>query len=97
MNFQFKKIFNEYKRNIIYFSLVIFLIVNLYNLYFYGFQIWNFIGGCILYLVFLDILNNGSYLFLSKFEENSIETIFFIRFLYLILFLFLSIYCVLAG
>lgn len=89
-NFMFDMMF-KFKFKIIVVSFVIFLVV-LFFQYQKGIDIINIIGGSFLYCVSLDVLSNGSYLFLKKISEKSHDFDYYARFIFLMIMYLSSIY-----
>ena len=92
MNKFYVKFFKDYRKFILIISMLCLIILVFLKSYFYTLEIDNLLFCAVNYLISVDVLYNGSYMFLSKLTEDSDEYEYLNRILYIALFYIGSIY-----
>ena len=87
-------IYRDYKKTIIAIFFLIELIVFLMRYHYYGVEFWSFIGALVFFIIFVDLVYNGSYLLIGRINSKSNIAEYYVRFVYILIIYFFSIYCI---
>ena len=88
------RFYHDYKRLIIAIFFIIEFLIFLIKYYFFGVGFWSFIGAVVLFIIFVDLIYNGSYLLIGKIKKESEVCEYYIRFIYIFVIYLFSIYCI---
>lgn len=88
------KVYQDYKKTIVAIFFFIEFIVILIKYFFEGIDFWGFIGGLVFFIIFVDLIYNGSYLLIAKINNDSEISEYYIRFIYIFIIYLFSMYCV---
>lgn len=88
------RVYQDYKRLIIAIFFIIEFLIFLIKYYFFGIGFWSFIGAVVFFIIFVDLIYNGSYLLIGKIKKESEIYEYYIRFIYIFVIYLFSIYCI---
>ena len=59
-----------------------------------GIDFWNCIGALVFFIIFIDLIYNGSYLLIGKIRNESEISEYYIRFVYIFIIYLFSMCCI---
>lgn len=92
MNKFYVKFFKEYRAFVLFISMAFLLFLVSFKSYFYNLNFDSLLFCTVNYLIAVDVLYNGSYMFLSKLTADSDKYEYFNRIFYMTLFYIGCIY-----
>ena len=61
-----------------------------------GVEFWNLMGTLVFFIIFVDLIYNGSYLLIGKIKKESEVSEYYIRFVYIFVIYLFSLCCVIS-
>ncbi len=88
--------YQDYKNIIIAIFFFIEFVVFTIKYYIKGVEFWSCIGALVFFIIFVDLIYNGSYLLIGKIKKESEIYEYYIRFVYIFVIYLFSIYCIVS-